>query len=821
MQHYPPDSYGTHSNHTGLLRLNPVMENGKGVTVVPPKYMRNIPNTLFQTSIEKPEQYVVGQFMAKCPGWNYLHFNDEEIIRFFRENPIAEFKDIIQRFHSIKNGPNKADLFRYYYLYVNGGVFVDSDAMLEEDINNIVKDYYFFTVNSFSENLIFQGFIGCSPRHNFMYKALCDVYYIDMELLERCPIILCHNLYNILTQEYYNNNFFGCKIYSQRPYNNKSTEAYDEYNNTLLLHHYADKVIPRKEIVPIVDYKLQEHLYKISQDTDLPDDHIQYLYRLKAQGFEPKVIYDIGSCVLKWAKYARQVWPNARIILFEAFDDVEFLYKDYDYNIGVLSNVDDNMVKFYQNEYLPAGNSYYREVANPQYNIYPEDKYVVKKTNTLDTVVRERGFPPPDFIKIDVQGSELDVLAGGQNTIRMAKRMIIELQHIEYNLGAKLSDESLEIIEGMGWTCNDPLFCNNGPDGDYGFIRSPLNIVPLNIAPSNIVPSNIAPLNIAPLNIALFNGFKFHYEMFGYIIHYCKTKQHRLTIYCDLTSDLGYINFFKWIFGDYYVEYKQISSEFDKEKYMYDVLILTTDDDAHFKTNDPIINAKTICIDHYCMIRTPILPHHVAVRPFPKEFYREWALPIYPILTPSQKREFISYDGNNIHVAIVGGGSNYKVDIINRLRARGKRVVIHAISRKVKREDFTGIHSSIELYVYKNIPMDELLNILYRTNYILSDSTTDIDHIADSMRGSIPLAFSILTPLIIEKETNSYYQFKNVIEFDKLSMNDIMLEDIDIGLLERERDSMINKNMCVFDSKIQAILGGTQGSPYNPLPPFG
>jgi len=49
--------------------------------------------------------------------------------------------------------------------------------------------------------------------------------------------------------------------------------------------------------------------------------------------------------------------------------------------------------------------------------------------------------------------------------------MIIELQHEQYNLGAYLADESIKIIEELGWKCIDRLFQNNGSDGDYCFIN--------------------------------------------------------------------------------------------------------------------------------------------------------------------------------------------------------------------------------------------------------------------------------------------------------------------------------------------------------------
>ena len=45
------------------------------------------------------------------------------------------------KYNSIKLGTHRADLFRYYYLYINGGIFIDSDAMIETDIENIIKDY--------------------------------------------------------------------------------------------------------------------------------------------------------------------------------------------------------------------------------------------------------------------------------------------------------------------------------------------------------------------------------------------------------------------------------------------------------------------------------------------------------------------------------------------------------------------------------------------------------------------------------------------------------------------------------------------------------
>jgi len=56
-------------------------------------------------------------------------------------------------------------------------------------------------------------------------------------------------------------------------------------------------------------------------------------------------------------------------------------------------------------------------------------------------------------------------------TLNNAKRLIVELQHVEYNVGALKANESLPIIESLGWKCDAPLFQKNGPDGDYSFVK--------------------------------------------------------------------------------------------------------------------------------------------------------------------------------------------------------------------------------------------------------------------------------------------------------------------------------------------------------------
>ena len=229
--------------------------------------------------------------------------------------------------------------------------------------------------------------------------------------------------------------------------------------------------------LPVIDttIDIKKFLRELRAPYPFPQSHIDYLNKLKDSGLQPKVIYDVGACVLHWTDRVRDIWPDAEVIAFEAADVHEFLYQEAGvrYHIGVLSSESDKEVDFYQNNEAPGGNSYYRE--NPEIqpaasHLYA-DKYVRKlKTITLDDVAKLKDFPPPDLIKMDVQGAEFDVLRGAEETIKTAKHIILELQVVEYNKGAPLKDTVIAYMDSIGYDCLG-MFSNNGPDGDYHFVR--------------------------------------------------------------------------------------------------------------------------------------------------------------------------------------------------------------------------------------------------------------------------------------------------------------------------------------------------------------
>jgi FkbM family methyltransferase len=210
-------------------------------------------------------------------------------------------------------------------------------------------------------------------------------------------------------------------------------------------------------------------------NNDLLDKkHIKFLLDLKKSNFSPKVVYDIGSSTCHYSRHVINIWPDCDVILFDAFEPLKYLYEvlDYKYNIVLLSDEDDKEVKFYQNDLLPAGNSYYREIGTN--NVFLENNYILKKTKKLDTIVKEKNYLYPDLIKIDVQGAELDVIKGALDVFKHTKLLIIEMQHKEYNLNAPNVNITIKYLNELGWKCIANKFICNEYDADYCFMNTNL-----------------------------------------------------------------------------------------------------------------------------------------------------------------------------------------------------------------------------------------------------------------------------------------------------------------------------------------------------------
>ena len=204
-----------------------------------------IPKIFMQTSRQKPQQYVVDMIKERCVGWTYEHYTDDDIIAFFGENLVPEFPNVIAKFFMLNYGEHRADLFRYYFLYVKGGVYMDLDAMIQYPIDTIIGDADFFTVNSsYFPGTVFQGFLGSTPEHPLIYQALKDIYHCPLENLRKEFHLLCKNLYGFIKEQRTERTLLLEEIYGGCE---EEAHVIDKDKRIVLIHYHIKKIIPKRE----------------------------------------------------------------------------------------------------------------------------------------------------------------------------------------------------------------------------------------------------------------------------------------------------------------------------------------------------------------------------------------------------------------------------------------------------------------------------------------------------------------------------------------------------------------------------------------------
>jgi len=178
------------------------------------------------------------------------------------------------------------------------------------------------------------------------------------------------------------------------------------------------------------------------------------LQEIRNMGINPTSILDVGAHTGQFYGWAKGVWPNSVIWMIEA----NHLHKgalsnltrgkNDEYLIAALGD-EEREVTFYTRSDKPhtEGNSYYEEV-----NYWDIQHLVQKNKITLqrldDLFTDDTTF---EVIKLDTQGSELDVLRGGENLCKKASVIILEVTYVEYNKGAPTAEEVINFMKEFGF----------------------------------------------------------------------------------------------------------------------------------------------------------------------------------------------------------------------------------------------------------------------------------------------------------------------------------------------------------------------------------
>lgn len=191
--------------------------------------------------------------------------------------------------------------------------------------------------------------------------------------------------------------------------------------------------------------------------------HFVQLMRWRHEGFAPSVFYDIGAHRGIWAEMCQAVLAPAESHLFEpvpehlAEIDRRRVAAAGNWRVWPVALSDQaGSTKFHVNRQSAASSVLPpNTTAPPEFWGGAESRQLDVRVETLDAWVAAQGLPAPDFVKLDVQGLEARVLAGGEQTIRQARRLVVEVSLRSIYEGQALMGDVFQTLSGWGFVLDD------------------------------------------------------------------------------------------------------------------------------------------------------------------------------------------------------------------------------------------------------------------------------------------------------------------------------------------------------------------------------
>jgi FkbM family methyltransferase len=174
-------------------------------------------------------------------------------------------------------------------------------------------------------------------------------------------------------------------------------------------------------------------------------DMTMSIANLRRNGFAPRSVVDGGAYVGAWTQAVQPIFPDARFLMIEANPEkaqilagvVNRSSGNVAFTISLLGARQQPSVPFYLME---TGSSVLPELSD-----FPR-RPTTLSMNTIDNVAAEAALEGPIFLKLDVQGYELDVLRGGQEVLRKSEVVLLEVSLLEYNAGGPLFAEVIDFM---------------------------------------------------------------------------------------------------------------------------------------------------------------------------------------------------------------------------------------------------------------------------------------------------------------------------------------------------------------------------------------
>jgi FkbM family methyltransferase len=217
-----------------------------------------------------------------------------------------------------------------------------------------------------------------------------------------------------------------------------------------------------KKIVNILPAKLKNKAYRASaiifglnSVNSLPFyDMYHHIANLKKLGFDPDLVIDAGALFGNWTSNVINIFPHAEFIMIEPqigqkkyLEAITQKFDNVSMELSLLGDAERDNIEFYQ---MGTGSSIYQE------NTDHQREKVSLKMETLDTIIEKKyKMPRSCFIKLDVQGAEIDVLKGATGLLKKTEFILLEISTLNYNYKAPQFADVIIFLKSIGFVLFD------------------------------------------------------------------------------------------------------------------------------------------------------------------------------------------------------------------------------------------------------------------------------------------------------------------------------------------------------------------------------
>lgn len=198
------------------------------------------------------------------------------------------------------------------------------------------------------------------------------------------------------------------------------------------------------------------------------------LEALAAGGFKPRVIYDIGAAHGGWARMARGIWTDARIVGFEpnsreraALERTKADIGNFEYRLCFLGPERGEIEYTDQGTQTSALRPDDAGERSPNAKANSGGERTKADVLVVDELIDSGEIPAPNFIKLDVQGYELEVLKGAKKALAGVEAALLEISIIDFlDAGMPLIGDVIAYMRERGFVVYDITNAIRRPSDD-------------------------------------------------------------------------------------------------------------------------------------------------------------------------------------------------------------------------------------------------------------------------------------------------------------------------------------------------------------------